>query len=213
MAARHMKRNSSLVTMARTGVPDFSGLVIKPGNLSGPVVQHSHASQPPLIVQGSRTTVQLGGGMSPPSPGSMGGGHQAPPGVDIDRVAAAMQTTSSHSHDRDTAPLSQVAAHQGRQLGRSLAGVLSGAAANLKSKIVGGIHVGGGGGGRITGGASPSPPRRKEETDSLGSFESRSITAPGNLNSQDLGYPVRLKSRPQGPRETPPSFVKKQEYL
>ena len=59
-------------------------------------------------------------------------------------------------------PLSQVAATQGRQLGRSLAGVLSGAAANLKSRLVGMASDGRGGGGAQVR-ASPSPPLRSEE--------------------------------------------------
>ena len=58
-------------------------------------------------------------------------------------------------------PLSQVAALQGRQLGRSLAGVLSGAAANLRSRLAG---IAADTGGRSTGpGGSPSPPLNKRE--------------------------------------------------
>ncbi len=61
-------------------------------------------------------------------------------------------------------PLSQVAALQGRQLGRSLAGVLSGAAANLRSRLAGIAADTGGAGGRISGPrGSPSPPLNKRE--------------------------------------------------
>ena len=61
-------------------------------------------------------------------------------------------------------PLSQVAALQGRQLGRSLAGVLSGAAANLRSRLAGIAAETAGPGGRISGPrGSPSPPLNKRE--------------------------------------------------
>jgi hypothetical protein len=56
-------------------------------------------------------------------------------------------------------PLSQVAALQGRQLGRSLAGVLSGAAANLRSRLAGIADTSGRSGPR----GSPSPPLSKKE--------------------------------------------------
>jgi len=54
--------------------------------------------------------------------------------------------------------LAQMAALQGRTFGRSLAGVLSGAAANLKSRLVG---IQGISDTRVR--ASPSPPLRGEE--------------------------------------------------
>jgi hypothetical protein len=78
-----MKRNSSLVTMARLGLAagqhDFipqPGLFLKgDGSRSGPSI----------IVQGSRTAVHVGGGGPVSAPTARAG--TTPPGVDIDRVA------------------------------------------------------------------------------------------------------------------------------
>ena len=66
---------------------------------------------------------------------------------------------SSIAENASTVPLSQVAALQGRQLGRSLAGVLSGAAANLRSRLAGIADAGVRSGPR----GSPSPPLNKKE--------------------------------------------------
>ena len=55
-----------------------------------------------------------------------------PPGVDLDKVAASISEQNQTSAAPVTVPVSQT-----RQFGRSLAGVLSGAAQNIKSKIAG----------------------------------------------------------------------------
>lgn len=233
---RHMKRNSSLVTTARLGMPpDFyppAGLVLKSG-------EQQQQQPQPLIVQGSRTAVLVGGSPGPPPPGRTtvvpGGGSSpggsgklaysavssaappllSPPGVDIDRVAAMLTSDKENS----TVPLSQVAALQGRQLGRSLAGVLSGAAANLRSRLAGIADAGGRSGGPR---GSPSPPLNKREDLEPVRVREVSIhrqdlmiplTVPGAelTTARDYGYPIRIEKKPQGPREG--AFQKKQEYL
>jgi hypothetical protein len=73
-----------------------------------------------------------------------------------------IQCVINFSENSSTVPLSQVAALQGRQLGRSLAGVLSGAAANLRSRLAG-IADGGSGRGASGPRGSPSPPLNKKE--------------------------------------------------
>ena len=88
-----------------------------------------------MVVQGPRTAVLMGAGSTPP-------------GVDLDKVAASMSDQSQMNH---STPVSQP-----RQFGRSLAGVLSGAAQNIKSRIAGIANNPGGSSPLVR--SSPSPP-------------------------------------------------------
>ena len=81
-----------------------------------PVKTVMGSSTPGMVVQGPRTAVMMGAGSTPP-------------GVDLDKVAASITEQNSS--------LSNVPVSQPRQFGRSLAGVISGAAQNIKSRIAG----------------------------------------------------------------------------
>lgn len=164
---------------------------------------------PGMVVQGPRTAVMMGAGSTPP-------------GVDLDKVAASISEQNQMSN---SLPVSQP-----RQFGRSLAGVLSGAAQNIKSKIAGIANNPGGSSPLVR--SSPSPPDTRGKMrevpirveNSYGSNHSvaepsdRSpqvipLTVPGaEIQQREYGYPIRLDKRPLGPRETP-NFQKKQEYL
>lgn len=164
---------------------------------------------PGMVVQGPRTAVMMGAGSTPP-------------GVDLDKVAASITEQNQMSN---SLPVSQP-----RQFGRSLAGVISGAAQNIKSKIAGIANNPGGSSPLVR--SSPSPPDTRGKMrevpirveNSYGSNHSvaepsdRSpqvipLTVPGaEIQQREYGYPIRLDKRPLGPRETP-NFQKKQEYL
>eukprot|EP00092_Neocalanus_flemingeri_P025315 GFUD01027450.1.p1 GENE.GFUD01027450.1~~GFUD01027450.1.p1 ORF type:complete len:1384 (+),score=386.42 GFUD01027450.1:293-4153(+) len=165
---------------------------------------------PGMVVQGPRTAVLMGAGSTPP-------------GVDLDKVAASITEQTQMSLNT---PVSQP-----RQFGRSLAGVLSGAAQNIKSRIAGIANNPGGSSSPLVR-SSPSPPDSRGKLrevpirveNSHGSNHSvvepseRSpqvipLTVPGaEIQQREYGYPIRLDKRPLGPRETP-NFQKKQEYL
>jgi len=241
--ARHMKRNSSLVTTSRCGVPDYHALSSSAGLLPGKceagkaVMGREMTGQ---IVEGPRTAVMVGGGNSPP-------------GVDIDHVAASM-TNDKDGNSSPSAPPS-------KNFSRSFTGPLQNIAANIKSRFAGIGDTGGvtrttqgfPGGDRCvssaprttppSGGsmgrtlpprttppgvsrapnsqtatpsrATPSPPSRHDG----GGVGERSpalipLSVPGaDMHQREYGYPVRLDKRPLGPRETPGTFHKKQEYL
>jgi len=209
-----MKRNSSLVTTARlslgAGHPDFlipnQGLHLR-GDKSIKTVLGG--GTPGMVVQGPRTAVMMGAGSTPP-------------GIDLDKVAASINEQNLLSSNM---PVSQP-----RQFGRSLAGVLSGAAQNIKSRIAGIASNPGSSSPLVR--SSPSPPDTRGKMrevpirieNSFGSNHSvvepseRSpqvipLTVPGaEIQQREYGYPIRLDKRPLGPRETP-NFQKKQEYL
>ena len=112
-----------------------SGLGLKPDKSIKTVVG---GGAPGSVVQGARTAVMVGGGAAP----------DFVPGVDLDRVAASMSQTS------DSVSLAGSSSGPGsgaRQL-RSLAGAITGAAANFKSKLASAVT--GAGAAR----SSPSPP-------------------------------------------------------
>ena len=90
---------------------------------------------PGMVIQGPRTAVLMGAGSTPP-------------GVDLDKVAASITEQTQMSQNT---PVSQP-----RQFGRSLAGVLSGAAQNIKSRIVGIANNPGSNSPLVR--SSPSPP-------------------------------------------------------
>lgn len=156
------------------------------------------------VTQGARTAVMVGG---------------MPPGtIDLDRVAASISSTSVAGTVEQTHNNPRL--QFGRSTLSSMAGVLSGAAQNIKSKIAG-ITTGS----LTVGSPSPSPPdrgRREVPINILVDGESEPqerppqaipLTVPGaEIQHRDYGYPIRLEKRPQGPRETP-NFQKKQEYL
>ena len=111
----------------------FSGLGLKPDKSIKTVVG---GGAPGSVVQGARTAVMVGG-----APDSA-------PGVDLDRVAASMSQTS------DSVSLAGSSSGPGtgaRQL-RSLAGAITGAAANFKSKLASAVT------GASVARSSPSPP-------------------------------------------------------
>jgi len=210
---RHMKRNSSLVTTARlslgAGHPDFiippQGLHLRGDKQVKTVVG---GTAPGIVVQGPRTAVMMGAGSTPP-------------GIDLDKVAASI---SEQNQTPNSIPVSQT-----RQFGRSVAGLISGAAQNLKSRIVG---IANNPSSSPLVRSSPSPPDSRGKVrevpirveNSYGSTHSivepseRSpqvipLTVPGaEIQQREYGYPMRLDKRPLGPRETP-NFQKKQEYL
>jgi len=211
---RHMKRNSSLVTTARlslgAGHPDFiipsQGLHLRGDK---PVKTVMGGSTPGMVVQGPRTAVMMGAGSTPP-------------GVDLDKVAASITEQNSN--------LNNIPVSQPRQFGRSIAGVISGAAQNIKSRIAGMTNNPNTSSPLVR--SSPSPPDTRAKMrevpirveNSYGSSHSvaepsdRSpqvipLTVPGaEIQQREYGYPIRLDKRPLGPRETP-NFQKKQEYL
>jgi len=175
-----------------------------------PVKTVMGSSTPGMVVQGPRTAVMMGAGSTPP-------------GVDLDKVAASITEQNSS--------LSNVPVSQPRQFGRSLAGVISGAAQNIKSRIAGMANNPNTSTPLVR--SSPSPPdsrgKMREvpirmESNTYGSSHSvaepsdRSpqvipLTVPGaEIQQREYGYPIRLDKRPLGPRETP-NFQKKQEYL
>jgi len=163
---------------------------------------------PGIVVQGPRTAVMMGAGSTPP-------------GVDLDKVAASI---TEQNQTPNSIPVSQT-----RQFGRSVAGLISGAAQNLKSRIVG---IANNPSSSPLVRSSPSPPDSRGKVrevpirveNSYGSTHSvvepseRSpqvipLTVPGaEIQQREYGYPMRLDKRPLGPRETP-NFQKKQEYL
>ena len=113
----------------------FSGLGLKPDKSIKTVVG---GGAPGSVVQGARTAVMVGGGAVP----------DFVPGVDLDRVAASMSQTS------DSVSLAGSSSGPGsgaRQL-RSLAGAITGAAANFKSKLASAVTGAG------VARSSPSPP-------------------------------------------------------
>jgi len=241
--ARHMKRNSSLVTTTRLGLADYQSMPTTPGlpgKCDPPKGILGMAGQP-IIVQGARTAVMVGGGHSPP-------------GVDVDHIAASM------TNDKDIG--SSPSAPPSKHFSRSLAGVLGSAADKIKSRLTG---IGDTGVTRTTQGfpggdrglgsntrttppsqgsmgrtlpprttppgvsratpsnvstplrATPSPPTRLEGGVSHVGERSPALiplSVPGaDLHQREYGYPIRLDKRPVGPRETPGTFHKKQEYL
>ena len=116
---------------------------------------------PGSVVQGARTAVMMtGGGQVPdsrsqvPDPRSQvpDPGHH---GIDLDRVAADLS-----ARDSSSLSLSAAGGQPGgpRQLGRSIAGVLSSTAQNIKSKLF--TNMGGGGVtvAPLAARSSPSPP-------------------------------------------------------
>ena len=128
---------------------------------------------------------------------------------------------------------------QTRQFGRSLAGVLSGAAQNIKSKIAGmgaaspsasslssqsrgevqQVRAESGANYSLTTGSSSSNLVEPAERSPQAEIQQREY---GELGKDPcnmwvshecvIGYPMRLEKRPLGPRDTP-NFQKKQEYL
>ena len=105
----------------------FSGLGLKPDKSVKTVVG---GGAPGSVVQGARTAVLVGG-----DPDSV-------LGVDLDRVAASM----SHQPPPDTLSLSSGSGAAARA--RSLAGAITGAAHNIKTKLAS----------AVTARSSPSPP-------------------------------------------------------
>ena len=84
---------------------------------------------PGSVVQGARTAVMMGN-PDPRGPGAILTSNPDPGhGIDLDRVAADLA--------RDSSSLSQAGGQPGgpRQIGRSIAGVLSSTAQNIKSKF------------------------------------------------------------------------------
>ena len=106
----------------------FSGLGLKPDKSVKTVVG---GGAPGSVVQGARTAVLVGG-----DPDSV-------PGVDLDRVAASM---SQPQPPPDTLSLSSGSGAAARA--RSLAGAITGAAHNIKTKLAS----------AVTARSSPSPP-------------------------------------------------------
>jgi len=113
--------------------------------------------------------------------------------------------------------LPQPGAAGAKQLGRSIAGVITG----IKSKFVNSVT------GPLATRSSPSPPDtnktakirevpiRVEQSGgmhSAGAGEKSPHVIPLTVPGAEYGYPHRLEKRPLGPRETP-NFQKKQEYL
>jgi len=138
------------------------------------------------------------------------------PGVDLDRVAASM-SEQSRDMSASVSSLPQPGAAGAKQLGRSIAGVITG----IKSKLVNSVT------GPLVTRSSPSPPDtskaakirevpiRVEQSggmQSAGAGEKSPHVIPLTVPGAEYGYPHRLEKRPLGPRETP-NFQKKQEYL
>ena len=115
----------------------FSGLGLKPDKSIKTVVG---GGAPGSVVQGARTAVMVGG-----APDSA-------PGVDLDRVAASMSAASDAVSLAGSSSGGPQSGPGTRQL-RSLAGAITGAAANFKSKLASAV-TGAGVGAR----SSPSPP-------------------------------------------------------
>lgn len=178
------------MTRLGSGQPDFypPGMTTKGGLMGGGV----------QVVQGARTAVMVGGAVIPPGT------------IDLDRVAASIANTTVSGGEVGGG--GGVGGGSRLQFGRSfssVAGVLTGAAQNIKSKIAGMTTTSSSGG-------PPSPGTRgvtqvREVTTEAP--QAIPTTVPGaDIQNRDYGYPLRLDKRPQGPRETP-NFQKKQEYL
>ena len=142
------------------------------------------------VVQGPRTAVLMGG--TGERSGVMMGSE-----VDLDRVAASMER-----HAPDTASVTSHSSQPGaKQLGRSIAGALTGVAANFKSKL-----VNMGAGSQLVSRSSPSPPDiRSSVSDHRSSDHSGRMVASTGAKVREV--PIRLEQSSTGGSSVSPHVI------